>query len=106
MSPIDFEPSGWRGIIAEVFTFTGVRAVSQAIGEHIRSQDSRAAERGVVIGRTWEILPNRVRITIGSREEMLRFRDAWQEVMREGVKAAASIDSPSTDSLQRFVRLT
>ena len=47
---ITFGPSGWRGIIAEDFTFTGVRAVSQAIGEHIRSQDSHAAERGVVIG--------------------------------------------------------
>jgi phosphoglucomutase len=47
---IAFGPSGWRGIIAEDFTFTGVRAVSQAIGEYIRSQDSHAAERGVVIG--------------------------------------------------------
>ncbi len=47
---IAFGPDGWRGIIAEDFTFTGVRAVSQAIAEHVRSQDSRAAERGVVIG--------------------------------------------------------
>jgi len=37
-------------IIAEDFTFTAVRAVSQAIGEHIRSQDHDAGERGVVIG--------------------------------------------------------
>lgn len=47
---IAFGPSGWRGIIAEDFTFTGVRAVSQAIGEYIRSQDPHAGERGVVIG--------------------------------------------------------
>ena len=47
---IAFGPSGWRGIIAEDFTFTGVRAVSQAIGEYIRSQDSHAGGRGVVIG--------------------------------------------------------
>ena len=47
---IAFGPSGWRGIIAEDFTFTAVRAVSQAIGEHIRSQDHDAGERGVVIG--------------------------------------------------------
>jgi alpha-D-glucose phosphate-specific phosphoglucomutase len=47
---IAFGASGWRGIIAEDFTFTGVRAVSQAIGEHIRAQDPHAGERGVVIG--------------------------------------------------------
>ncbi|MBP1779979.1 MAG: phosphoglucomutase/phosphomannomutase alpha/beta/alpha domain, partial [candidate division NC10 bacterium] len=47
---IAFGPSGWRGIIAEDFTFTGVRAVSQAIGEHIRVEDPRAGERGLVVG--------------------------------------------------------
>ena len=50
MSTIAFGTSGWRGIIAEDFTFTGVRAVSQAIGEHVRSLDRGAGERGVVIG--------------------------------------------------------
>ena len=40
----------WRGIIAEDFTFTGVRAVSQAIGEYVLSQDPRAGDRGMVIG--------------------------------------------------------
>jgi phosphomannomutase len=50
MGGITFGTSGWRGIIAEDFTFTGVRAVSQAVGEHFRSLDPRAGERGVVIG--------------------------------------------------------
>jgi alpha-D-glucose phosphate-specific phosphoglucomutase len=50
MSLIAFGTSGWRGIIAEDFTFTGVRAVSRAIGEHLQSRDTAAAERGVVIG--------------------------------------------------------
>jgi phosphoglucomutase len=50
MSAIKFGTSGWRGIIAEDFTFTGVRAVSQAIGEYVLSEDPRAGERGVVIG--------------------------------------------------------
>ena len=47
---IAFGPGGWRGVIAEDFTFTGVRAVSQAIGEHIRARHPHAGERGVVIG--------------------------------------------------------
>jgi phosphomannomutase len=50
MSRIAFGPSGWRGIIAEDFTFTGVRAVSQAVGEHIRASAPHAGERGVVVG--------------------------------------------------------
>jgi phosphoglucomutase len=50
MSAIQFDASGWRGVIAEDFTFTGVRAVGQAIGEYVRSQDPNAAEHGVVIG--------------------------------------------------------
>jgi alpha-D-glucose phosphate-specific phosphoglucomutase len=47
---IKFGTSGWRGIIAEDFTFTAVRAVSQAIGEYFLSHGSRVAERGLVIG--------------------------------------------------------
>jgi phosphoglucomutase len=50
MSGIEFGSSGWTGIIAEDFTFTGVRALSQAVGESLLSADPRAGERGVVIG--------------------------------------------------------
>jgi len=39
MGAIKFGTSMWRGIIAEDFTFTGVRAISQAIGEYVLSQD-------------------------------------------------------------------
>jgi phosphoglucomutase len=50
MGVIKFGTSGWRGIIAEDFTFAGVRAVSQAIGEYVTAQESGAKGRGVVIG--------------------------------------------------------
>ncbi|HTX54078.1 MAG TPA: phosphoglucomutase/phosphomannomutase family protein [Candidatus Baltobacteraceae bacterium] len=50
MSTISFGTSGWRGIMAEDFTFTGVRAVTCAIGEYVLKEEPRAAERGVVIG--------------------------------------------------------
>ncbi len=48
MATIKFGTSGWRGIIAEDFTFTGVRAVSQAIGEYVTTEESGAKSRGVV----------------------------------------------------------
>ncbi len=45
---IKFGTSGWRGIIADEFTFDGVRIVTKAIGEHIISQGLE--DKGVVIG--------------------------------------------------------
>jgi len=50
MGQIKFGTSGWRGVIAEDFTFAGVRAVSQAIGEYVQAQDAGAKGRGVVVG--------------------------------------------------------
>jgi alpha-D-glucose phosphate-specific phosphoglucomutase len=47
---IAFGTSGWRGIIADDFTFAGVRAVSQAIGEYVTAQELGAAGRSVVVG--------------------------------------------------------
>ncbi len=45
------------------------------------------AKRSVRIGRIWPILPTYSRITLGTREEMAMFRDAWQEVMKAAVSA-------------------
>lgn len=50
MGIIKFGTSGWRGIIAEDFTFTAVRALSQAIGEYVWARGAVVWERGVVIG--------------------------------------------------------
>ena len=50
MGTIKFGTSGWRGIIAEDFTFAGVRAVSRAIGEYVLAQESGAKSRGIVVG--------------------------------------------------------
>jgi len=50
MGIITFGTSGWRGIIAEDFTFAGVRAVTRAIGEYILAEGPAAARQGVVVG--------------------------------------------------------
>jgi phosphoglucomutase len=44
---IRFGTSGWRAIIADEFTFAGVRLVTQAICEHLRSNS--AGESGLLI---------------------------------------------------------
>jgi histidinol-phosphate aminotransferase len=38
-------------------------------------------DKKVLIGRTWPIWPNAVRITVGLPEEMEKFKTAWTEVM-------------------------
>ena len=43
---ISFGTSGWRGIIAEDFTFATVRAVARAIADHLLSPESRVAGAG------------------------------------------------------------
>jgi len=46
--PIKFGTDGWRGIIADDFTFENVRYCAQAVAEHLR--DRGLAPRGLVIG--------------------------------------------------------
>ncbi|RJR40197.1 MAG: phosphoglucomutase/phosphomannomutase family protein [Deltaproteobacteria bacterium] len=48
MTPIKFGTSGWRGIIAEDFTFANARLVCQAIAGHLKGEG--IAQQGVVIG--------------------------------------------------------
>jgi len=40
------------------------------------------AKENVLIGRTWPIMPTHVRITVGTEEEMEKFRVAFQKVMK------------------------
>jgi len=47
-NPIKFGTDGWRGIIAEDFTFDNVRLCAQAVAEYL-NQD-RLDKRGLVIG--------------------------------------------------------
>jgi histidinol-phosphate aminotransferase len=37
--------------------------------------------KGVYIGRTWPIWPNAVRVSVGTPEEMAKFKVAFKEVM-------------------------
>ncbi|MBI5892669.1 MAG: phosphoglucomutase/phosphomannomutase family protein [Deltaproteobacteria bacterium] len=48
MNKIKFGTSGWRGIIAEDFTFENVRIVTQAIADYLK--DTKESEKGVVVG--------------------------------------------------------
>jgi len=47
-NPIKFGTDGWRGIIAEDFTFDNVRICAQAVAEYLKTSGSN--KQGVVIG--------------------------------------------------------
>ena len=48
MTELKFGTSGWRGILAEDFTFANARLVCQAIADYLHQEG--LAHRGVVIG--------------------------------------------------------
>ena len=48
LKQIKFGTSGWRGIMAEDFTFEGVRAASAAIGDYVRGQNPK--QPSLIIG--------------------------------------------------------
>lgn len=45
---IKFGTSGWRGVIADDFTFSRVRTVTQAIADHLTAQGIK--DKGIVVG--------------------------------------------------------
>jgi len=47
-NPIKFGTDGWRGVIAQDFTFDNVRACAQGVAEHLKQ--TRLAQRGLIIG--------------------------------------------------------
>jgi len=54
---IKFGTSGWRGVIADDFTFSRVRAVTQAIADHLIAQGLK--DKGVVVGYDTRFLSER-----------------------------------------------
>ena len=55
----------------------GIWRVPVEGGEGIRAM----AAQKVYIGRVWPSWSTYVRVTVGSREDMARFKDAWLKVM-------------------------
>ena len=47
-NPIKFGTDGWRGIIAQDFTFDNVRVCAQAVADYLKQ--SGLANRGLIIG--------------------------------------------------------
>ena len=61
--------------------------------------DAMATQK-VYVGRIWPVLPTHVRITIGTQDEMSRFQNAFQKVMR-GTVAMSLTTHPSAPRTRR-----
>lgn len=57
MTTIKFGTSGWRGIIADEFTFHNVRVVSRAISDYVKEEGLQ--EKGIIVGRDCRFLGDR-----------------------------------------------
>jgi len=62
MSRIVFGTDGWRGIIADDFTFDNVKAVAQALADYFTSQDK--AQQSLIIGYDTRFLSDRFAGTV------------------------------------------
>ncbi|MDA8424029.1 MAG: phosphoglucomutase/phosphomannomutase family protein, partial [Nitrospiraceae bacterium] len=54
---IKFGTSGWRGVIADDFTFSRVRVVTQAIADHLAAQGLK--DKGIIVGYDTRFLSER-----------------------------------------------
>ena len=50
------------------------------VGRPGREFSDAMAKNGVVIGRVWDAWPTKVRVTVGTKEEMLKFQAAFEKV--------------------------
>jgi histidinol-phosphate aminotransferase len=73
-------------------------------GRKGRSVITAMQEKGVIIGRTWPIWPNAVRITVGTQAEMAKFQTAFKQVMDAPVQESAELLPPSShrDDLRTY----
>lgn len=62
MTRIIFGTDGWRGIIAEDFTFDNVKAVAQALSDYLMSQNLH--EKGLVVGFDTRFMSDRFAKTV------------------------------------------
>jgi phosphomannomutase len=62
MTQIKFGTDGWRGLIADDFTFDNVRRVAGAIAGYVVKHEDPARSRGVVIGYDTRFLSDVARV--------------------------------------------
>lgn len=65
-------------------------------GRDGRSVIEAMQAKKIYIGRTWPVWPNAVRITVGTPEEMVKFRTAFREVMSAPPTAVARAERGRT----------
>ncbi|HWY20407.1 MAG TPA: pyridoxal phosphate-dependent aminotransferase [Candidatus Acidoferrum sp.] len=64
------------------------------------------AQQNVFIGRIWPVMPNCVRITVGTHDEMQQFQSAFQKVMRGATAFSLQPARPTRNRRRDTVLLT
>jgi histidinol-phosphate aminotransferase len=64
------------------------------------------AQRNVFIGRVWPLWPTYVRITVGTRSDMERFKTTWKEVMSSSTADLEPLPLPGRLAQTPFTHLS
>ncbi len=89
-TPIRFGTDGWRGVIAEDFTFANVRRVARAIAQYLRANED--CRKGVVVGHDCRFLSERFA------------RAAAEEVAASGIPVFLAQSFATTPAISFAVR--
>ena len=80
MAEIKFGTDGWRGIIADDFTFDNVRRVAGAIASYVlKNEDCR---RGVIVGYDTRFASQRAARLAAEVLPQAAFRSSWPVMSR------------------------
>jgi len=90
VTAIAFGTSGWRGIIADTFTFPRVRLVAKALADHLK--ESGSAPKGICAGHDPRFLSEHFAA------------EAARAVRGEGVGVAVARSHVPTPALSHFIR--
>ena len=94
----DFRLACYQGI--HVHGFTGELLHDRREASDPDGDRRHGIARACLVGRPWPVWPTHVRITVGTADEMSRFRTAFQQVMEK--PAAAAVRRHSTSRTARF----
>jgi histidinol-phosphate aminotransferase len=64
------------------------------------------AAKEIYIGRIWPAWPTQVRITVGTRDEMLAFQKAFTEVMSSSTAGLVAPQMPNKLAARPFTHLS
>jgi histidinol-phosphate aminotransferase len=104
----DIRNDVFEWLAANRYTFTPSQSNCFMIetGRSGKEVQAAMAQRNVFIGRVWPLWPTYVRITVGTRSDMERFKTTWKEVMSSSTADLEPLPLPGRLAQTPFTHLS